>query len=540
MYCKRCGDECYDHAELCQRCEAIANERVKSRTELHNMKNKSIRTTQKPVKAIIILVICIAISVAFIFIGALINPSSHLATSNTQKNSNVSGTDSKVYEQIKNTQYAIEKSPLHSDAKSIDFLDYISLNSDVSFLAQEKQSIDKLDQYRVVEYPGSTTIDGGLRYIKKGTLYFHLEDVDNVDKQISLSQDVYSVDQNYITYIGFLNDQDVFRKMMGIKYPRLMEIGKQYTENSISEASVKDIIIPKGFVDLEVSDHLFKDCLVIEQDSGWKLTGNETGDFSQIEKDYYAKGVGIVYTEVNAQANTTNKQGQKKIQNYITKEFFLKFKNPPSSPVATNDNNTVNKTYPISADEAMKKVQVIALNKWKKAYVEYYSSEQIDTSEYYLVVVNDRDSNQTHLFDVDKETGKVYEKDTNNHLNPVTTDSTPSTNSINSSATGSTNSSSINQSLTPSTGAVSKPPKVITKEIKVEYNPSVPGTPQQVQFYIQDMNHTIDKPVETMDITQDLDKQIQLTLQDGIQGEYKIVRDGSITIDDFVNYNDSN
>jgi serine/threonine-protein kinase len=88
-----------------------------------------------------------------------------------------------------------------------------------------------------------------------------------------------------------------------------------------------------------------------------------------------------------------------------------------------------------------------------------------------------------------------------------------------------------------SQGKQEKPPKTVTKDLIIPYEPAVPGQPQEVQIYIDDMNHNLTEPSETIYITQPLKKQIELNIEDGKNAEYKVVRDGKVITDDFVDYN---
>ncbi len=88
-----------------------------------------------------------------------------------------------------------------------------------------------------------------------------------------------------------------------------------------------------------------------------------------------------------------------------------------------------------------------------------------------------------------------------------------------------------------SKGKEEKPPKTVTRELSIAYQPKVPGQPQEVQIYIDDMNHNLTEPSETVFITQDIKRTIELKIEEGKKAEYKVVREGSVLSDDFVDYN---
>lgn len=87
-----------------------------------------------------------------------------------------------------------------------------------------------------------------------------------------------------------------------------------------------------------------------------------------------------------------------------------------------------------------------------------------------------------------------------------------------------------------SKGKEEKPPKKVVKEVNVPYDPATPGQPQEVQIYIDDMNHNITELAETTYITQDSKKQIELTIQYGQKAEYKVIRDSTVIADEIVGY----
>lgn len=88
-----------------------------------------------------------------------------------------------------------------------------------------------------------------------------------------------------------------------------------------------------------------------------------------------------------------------------------------------------------------------------------------------------------------------------------------------------------------SKGKEDKPPKNVKKEITIPYEPSKPGQPQEVQIFIEDMNHSMSEPAETIYISQTIKKQIELTIENGKKASYKVIRDGKVIADDTIDYN---
>lgn len=89
-----------------------------------------------------------------------------------------------------------------------------------------------------------------------------------------------------------------------------------------------------------------------------------------------------------------------------------------------------------------------------------------------------------------------------------------------------------------SKGKEEKPPKTVTKDLSIPYEPTVPGAPQTVQIYIGDMNRSISEPIDSspITVTQTYRRQIELTIEEGKTAEYKVVRDGKVYMDETIDY----
>ncbi|MGM9986566.1 MAG: Stk1 family PASTA domain-containing Ser/Thr kinase [Bacillaceae bacterium] len=83
--------------------------------------------------------------------------------------------------------------------------------------------------------------------------------------------------------------------------------------------------------------------------------------------------------------------------------------------------------------------------------------------------------------------------------------------------------------VTLSKGKKETPPKVQEYTIEIPYTATVPGTPQKVEIYVEDQNHTMDKPIESKEIKENTTFTIKLTIPYGGSAKYKVVRD-DITI----------
>ncbi|HDR4569783.1 Stk1 family PASTA domain-containing Ser/Thr kinase [Bacillus cytotoxicus] len=87
------------------------------------------------------------------------------------------------------------------------------------------------------------------------------------------------------------------------------------------------------------------------------------------------------------------------------------------------------------------------------------------------------------------------------------------------------------------------PKPKVTKTVKVDnislpYEAPVIGEkkPQIIEIYKEDMQHKMDKPIETRTITESATISLEFVIQEGTKGRYKIVRDGTTIIDKEVPY----
>ncbi|MDM5332677.1 Stk1 family PASTA domain-containing Ser/Thr kinase [Ureibacillus composti] len=76
-----------------------------------------------------------------------------------------------------------------------------------------------------------------------------------------------------------------------------------------------------------------------------------------------------------------------------------------------------------------------------------------------------------------------------------------------------------------SKGPAPKQVKMYVNSIVIPYEPIELGVPQTVEIYIEDKNHRMSEPVETIEITEDYTYKIQLEIEEGQKAAYRIVRD---------------
>ncbi|MDQ0215079.1 serine/threonine-protein kinase [Oikeobacillus pervagus] len=80
------------------------------------------------------------------------------------------------------------------------------------------------------------------------------------------------------------------------------------------------------------------------------------------------------------------------------------------------------------------------------------------------------------------------------------------------------------------------PPKTVSKEITIPFEPDELGQPQEVQIFIEDMNHSMTEPFETFYIHEDTKKTLQFIIEKGKKAGYKVMRDQKVIIDEAIMY----
>ncbi|MCR2820770.1 Stk1 family PASTA domain-containing Ser/Thr kinase [Lederbergia panacisoli] len=81
------------------------------------------------------------------------------------------------------------------------------------------------------------------------------------------------------------------------------------------------------------------------------------------------------------------------------------------------------------------------------------------------------------------------------------------------------------------------PPRSTTKKVVIKYEPTEEGVPQQVAIFIEDFNHSMsDGPVETFEITETVEKELEFTIEKGKIAKYRIMRDNDAVEEDKVDY----
>lgn len=90
--------------------------------------------------------------------------------------------------------------------------------------------------------------------------------------------------------------------------------------------------------------------------------------------------------------------------------------------------------------------------------------------------------------------------------------------------------------VTLSKGAEEIPPKTVSKEITIPYEPEEEGQPQEIRIFIEDMNHSMTVPYETFTIKSELKKKLEFIIEKGKKAGYKVIRDNSVILDEEVAY----
>lgn len=86
-----------------------------------------------------------------------------------------------------------------------------------------------------------------------------------------------------------------------------------------------------------------------------------------------------------------------------------------------------------------------------------------------------------------------------------------------------------------------EPPKKVTRDIPIPFEPMVPGEPaqkQEVIIYIEDMDHSMTEPAETFTITQNTNKKIELMIAYGKKAGYRVFVGNEVVAQETINYDD--
>ncbi|WP_342430553.1 Stk1 family PASTA domain-containing Ser/Thr kinase [Neobacillus sp. FSL H8-0543] len=88
-----------------------------------------------------------------------------------------------------------------------------------------------------------------------------------------------------------------------------------------------------------------------------------------------------------------------------------------------------------------------------------------------------------------------------------------------------------------SKGKEEKPPKPVTKEISIKYEPTEPGQEQMVLIYIEDMNHpNMTVPADTFPIISDQKYPIELLIPFGGKAKYMVFLDTRVIAEETIYY----
>jgi serine/threonine-protein kinase len=82
------------------------------------------------------------------------------------------------------------------------------------------------------------------------------------------------------------------------------------------------------------------------------------------------------------------------------------------------------------------------------------------------------------------------------------------------------------------------PPKTVTKEITIPYEPEEEGKPQEVRIFIEDMNNSMTVPADIFTIHSTVKKEIELKIEHGKKAGYKVIRDNKVILEEEVAYPD--
>lgn len=87
-----------------------------------------------------------------------------------------------------------------------------------------------------------------------------------------------------------------------------------------------------------------------------------------------------------------------------------------------------------------------------------------------------------------------------------------------------------------SKGPAAKQIKTFATKVEIPYEPDDPGAEQIVRIYLQDQTHSLTEPVEEYVLTENKMQQIQLKIEEGQKGAYRIMVDSKVIVDEIIEY----
>ncbi len=87
-----------------------------------------------------------------------------------------------------------------------------------------------------------------------------------------------------------------------------------------------------------------------------------------------------------------------------------------------------------------------------------------------------------------------------------------------------------------SKGPVAKKVKTYIKTVEIPYDPETEGAEQTVRIYLQDQTHSLAEPVEEFVLTETKQQKIQLEIEEGQKGAYRIMVDSKVIVDEIIEY----
>lgn len=171
-------------------------------------------------------------------------------------------------------------------ASQVSMLDYFPLLKDVSYVLTDGKTSWQH------KYIGKKLVDGNQAIVlSKGV-------VNTIEKKVEEpSMDLYSIDKQEILSLGQVSSKGktTWKTNPEVKYPSLMQVNKEYTYQDNQILSTTRKVIPKGFVDVEVSGRKFENCLFIVEQTVIDNPGKNKTEINS--KQYFAKDIGLIYYE---------------------------------------------------------------------------------------------------------------------------------------------------------------------------------------------------------------------------------------------------
>jgi len=160
-------------------------------------------------------------------------------------------------------------------------------------ILRRKEDMNDMTREYVNEFSGEQIVDGHKVFVVSSVGY------DNNGARKSMYSFYSVTDSGNIVLSGeqSFSGKITWKTAPELTYPGFIKMGQEYKIKSSS--TYEQVLIAKGLVDIEISGRKFRDCLVVDRSivvGPFSATNTNVTYFYFL--DYFAKDIGLVYTEM--------------------------------------------------------------------------------------------------------------------------------------------------------------------------------------------------------------------------------------------------